>query len=349
VIGLLAAILRDRLDGRVRSAEEVAVLSGSPVVGVIPRLPRFARTRSKRRVSKAIRKLWLRPTSECGEAFRAVRTSLYLNSNRRESGSVVLVTSAVRGDGKSTFIANLAITTAQAGRRVLLIDADLRRPTQHVLMGVSNDIGVSDVLQECSVEVLKDGIQQTWLPGLSVLPCGRLPLNPSELLSSDRLALLISVVRECFDFVLIDSPPLTAVTDAQLLSSVCDETLLVVRANRSTRAAIESARDALLRVGAHVSGAILNDSPRYMRSYRNGYGGYQYGQTGVVSNTDIMDQRHNGHNGATASRLRSALDDGDSIGTLIDQNDKSAASRPEPARQDVVSAVTAGGSHERVG
>jgi len=186
----------------------------------------------------------------------------------------VLITSPAPVDGKTTLVSNLGIAMAQAGQKTLILDADFRRPMQHEIFKLDHDHkGLSSVL--AGTTTLQDAIQPTKTKGLDVLPCGPDVPNPSEMLNSETFARTLEQLCERYDRIVIDSPPVMPVTDSQILAAVCDITLLVLRAERSTRRASQQARDALLSVGAHMLGAVVNDVPR--KSARYGYyGGYGY-------------------------------------------------------------------------
>jgi capsular exopolysaccharide synthesis family protein len=185
----------------------------------------------------------------------------------------ILVTSPESGDGKTTCVSNLAIAIAQTGRSVLLLDADFRKPTQHKNLDIKDAVGLSTVL--AGRERIEQAIQRTGVEGLDILPCGPIPANPSEILNSREFADLIESLAMRYDHILFDSPPVNAVTDARILGAICDATIMVLRADKSTKKAGEHARNALLGVGARVLGAIVNDAPR-SRGY-DVYGGSYYG------------------------------------------------------------------------
>lgn len=193
----------------------------------------------------------------------------------------ILITSPAPGDGKTTTASNLAIAMAQAGQKVLLMDADFRRPTQHKVFNVDDQVGTTSVLAEQAQ--LAEAIKPTETPGLSILPCGPLPKNPSEILQSRAFSRLIEQLEERFDHIVIDSPPVMPVTDARILGALCDLTVLVLRAQKSSRRISMQARDSLASVGARVLGVVVNDVPRSRGGYGYGYGygyytyGYRYG------------------------------------------------------------------------
>jgi non-specific protein-tyrosine kinase len=198
------------------------------------------------------------PRSSVSEAFRTLRTNLEFSSLDNPIRTLV-VTSPGSGEGKSTTLANLAITTAQAEKRVYLVDCDLRRPTLHELFGVSNDVGLTDMIRD---ETLRDRppLQETQVPGLWLLPSGPLPPNPSELLGSKRMEEVIARLKEEADLVLFDAPPSNIVTDAAVLASKVDGVLLVFSAGRTKRDHAQQAKALMEKVNAHLVGVVLNNA-----------------------------------------------------------------------------------------
>src|SRR5690606_2751592 len=167
-------------------------------------------------------KVFLDPMSEVAEAFRTVRTAVYFGA-RSDKSKTLLVTSAMPGDGKSTSASNLAIAMAQAGQRTPLLDCDFRKPTQHIIFEVDASVGVSTVL--AGREPLERAIQRTAVEGLDILPGGPIPLNPSEILNSQAFSDMIDELSVRYDHIVIDSPPVNAVTDARILGALCDVTV----------------------------------------------------------------------------------------------------------------------------
>ncbi|MFF2483244.1 CpsD/CapB family tyrosine-protein kinase [Paenibacillus sp. NPDC058071] len=199
------------------------------------------------------------PMSPISEAYRTLRTNLQYAGADREL-QVLMVTSASPKEGKSTTILNLAAAYAQSERKVILVDADLRKPTAHYTFGLSNRSGLSHLL---SGQTQLDGlVQPSGIPGLDVLTAGPLPPNPSELLGSARMDSLLGKLREQYDIVLIDTPPVLAVSDAQVAAAGCDGVLLVVNARTGKRQYALKARNALEFVKAKVVGVVLNEMPQ---------------------------------------------------------------------------------------
>ena len=195
------------------------------------------------------------PGSAVAEAYRTIRTNLQYANLDQEKKSI-LVTSAGPGEGKSTTVANLGVTMAKAGSRTLLVDSDLRRPTLHRLFNVANDTGLTTVLTDMSS--LPGGIVSTQLSGLCLLPSGPIPPNPAEVLGSRRMLELVEQVRAEFDLVLYDSPPVIAVSDPLVLTSLTEAVILVVKCGRFPHELIRQAKAQLEGVKANVLGVLLN-------------------------------------------------------------------------------------------
>ncbi len=253
MLGLLAgvglALVRDWRDQRVRSADEITSLLGVPVLGAVPSIPR--RSLATRNYLLAA------PNSGDAEAYRVIRTALFFGLPRDEARTV-LVTSPAPLEGKTTLVTNLGIAMARAGQKTLILDADLRRPMQHRAFAMNgHKIGLADVLN--GTAALEQAIRHTVIPGLDVLASKEAVENPSELLSSSLFAGLLEGITRKYDRVLVDSPPIGIAADAQVLAALCDLTLLVLRADHSTRGITQHARDLLLTVGARVAGVVVND------------------------------------------------------------------------------------------
>ncbi|NIK78187.1 capsular exopolysaccharide synthesis family protein [Paenibacillus castaneae] len=199
------------------------------------------------------------PKSPISESYRALRTNIDFSSID-ESLQVLMVSSAGPGEGKSTTITNLAVTFAQSERKVVLIDADLRKPTAHHTFSISNRFGLSSVVsQQCSLEEV---IQITDIPNLDVITSGAIPPNPAEMMGSKRMTAIINQLREMYDIILIDTPPLLAVTDAQIIATKCDGAILVVDQGKVKRHIAAKAIKNLEGVSARILGVVLNNVKR---------------------------------------------------------------------------------------
>jgi len=278
ILGLLFgtgfAITRERLDWRLRSAEEISTILAVPVLGVVPSMS----GKGKKDVSGNGQKVHLEPKSSIAEAYRSIRTAVFFGVPKGQARTI-LVTSPAPDDGKTTMVSNLAIAMAQAGQKTLIVDADFRKPMQHNIFGFANEVekGLSSIL---SGQIsLDDAIRSCPTDGLFLLTSGPEIPNPSELLNSEAFSNLLKELTHRYDRVIIDSPPITSVADSQILAAICDITILVIRAEKSTRKAAQQARDALAGIGARVLGAVVNDvSPRHSRyGYYSHYSYYGYG------------------------------------------------------------------------
>jgi non-specific protein-tyrosine kinase len=197
------------------------------------------------------------PRSPISEAYRALRTSLDFSS-LDEPIRTLVVTSAGPEEGKSTILANLAVTMAQADRKVILVDCDLRRPSQHRIFGLQNGSGLTNMMVDD--EALKNPpLQDTGIANLQLISSGPLPPNPSELLGSRRMEDIAASLLSQADFILFDTPPIIAVTDAAVLASKVDGALLVVSAGHTKREHAQKAKALLEKVNARVVGAVLNN------------------------------------------------------------------------------------------
>jgi non-specific protein-tyrosine kinase len=197
------------------------------------------------------------PRSPISEAYRTLRTNLDFAS-LDEALKTLVVTSAGVGEGKSTTLANLAAVSAQAGRKVILVDSDLRRPTLHKLFGVGNESGLTTIMRDEDL-LASPPLQDTGVPGLSLLTSGPLPPNPAEVLGSQRMAAVIAALAERADQVFFDTPPAVAVTDAAVLATKVDGVLLVIGAGSTRRDDARSAIQRLEQVKARLVGTVLTN------------------------------------------------------------------------------------------
>ncbi len=202
------------------------------------------------------------PRSAAAEAFRTLRTNLMFSSAARPL-TTVAITSAAQADNKSAAAANLAVTFAQAGNKTILVDADLRRPSQQDIWQVDSARGLSAMLVEDAL-MSNPPLVQTPVENLLLLPAGTLPPNPADLLSSPRMNEIIGVLKARATILLFDTPPVLAATDASLMGAKVDGTLIVVRAGHTRRDHIARARQTLDQVHVRVLGAVLTNAPREM-------------------------------------------------------------------------------------
>ncbi len=274
--GIGLAFLLEGLDNTVRTTEQAQLISGLAPLGMIPMGSRSARegATAKRLViatSKEAVELvtQVRPQSQMAESYRALRTSLLL-SNLGAPPKVIMITSALPQEGKTTTSINCAVVLAQKGIRVLLIDADLRRPSIHKTLGMGPRSGLSNVLTG-SADLQQAITRSPVLPNLSILPAGTPPPNPAELLASSNMRDVLEELRGQYDHIVVDTPPTLSVTDAVVLSPRADAIVLVIRSGQTTKQALRRSRDILMQVNAKVSGVLLNavdlSSPDYYYYY----------------------------------------------------------------------------------
>jgi capsular exopolysaccharide synthesis family protein len=274
--GVGLAFLLEGLDNTVRTTEQAQMISGLPPLGMIPLGSRTAREgpNAKRLVIAASKEAvelvtQVRPQSQMAESYRALRTSLLL-SNLGAPPKVIMITSALPQEGKTTTSINCAVVLAQKGIRVLLIDADLRRPSIHKTLGMGPRSGLSNVLTG-SATLQQTITRSNILPNLSILPAGTPPPNPAELLASQNMREVLEELRGQYDHIVVDTPPTLSVTDAVVLSPRADAIVLVIRSGQTTKQALRRSRDILMQVNAKVSGVLLNavdlSSPDYYYYY----------------------------------------------------------------------------------
>jgi succinoglycan biosynthesis transport protein ExoP len=283
--GIGLAFLLEGIDNTVRTPEQAQAISALPSLGMIPLGSKSGMESTRQKLSVASSKEAVelvtqsRPQSQMAESYRALRTSLLLTSVGAPP-KVILVTSALPQEGKTTTSINCAIVLAQKGSRVLLIDADLRRPGIHKTLGMGPRTGLSNVLTgsaTLSQAVVRSGL----LPTLFVLPAGTPPPNPAELLASSNMKDVLAELREQYDHIVVDTPPTLSVTDAVVMSTRADAVVLVIRSGQTTKQALRRARDILMQVNAKVSGVLLNavdlSSPDYYYYYEyQGKYGHRY-------------------------------------------------------------------------
>lgn len=259
LLGLLTvfglAYFREWYDTTLKTIEEIRNVIGAAIMGAVPRFRLNDRLATLNGMSPSL-VYYHRPGSREAEAYRSLRTTLF-HSLKDGTDKVIQITSAEPGDGKSTTSANLAIAIAQSGKKVLLIDGDLRRPTMHTLFGLPQDIGLTDVL--LSEIEWPNAVRSTRLPGLSVLAAGLCPDSPAELLSNQRLPDMLKAARGVYDLIIIDTPPMLAVSDPAIISPHIDGLLLVVRMGKNKRAAAQRARETIDSHGIRLYGVIAND------------------------------------------------------------------------------------------
>lgn len=256
ILGLLVmigvAFVWDTLDDRLRSADDVERATGLSTLGVIMHMPGDRNRKSFYRLATL-----LYPRSPAAEAFRSLRTNLDFSA-LDERLRTLLVTSSGPSEGKTVVASNIAVAYAQSGRKVILVDADLRRPAVHDMFGLRNGRGLTDLARDEDLQVA-DVLHATEDPNLSIITAGTIPANPAELIGSHRMQETLERIREQTELVIIDTAPVGAVTDAAVLATDADATILVIRGQRTSERLARRGREALAKVNAHVVGAVLND------------------------------------------------------------------------------------------
>jgi polysaccharide biosynthesis transport protein len=275
--GIVVAFLMESLDTGLRRVAEIESVTELPSLAIIPRSRRSLSDQDAT-LSIAQRNINVltQPKSQFAEAFRSLRTALLL-STAGHPPKIILFTSATMSEGKTTVATNLASVLAQGAPRVLLIDADLRRPAIHHRFGLNGKIGLTTLLTGATT--LEDTVQRVAeIPNLDILPSGPIPPFPTEMLSSQPMHDLLERCSNIYSHVVIDSPPILSVTDGVILSRLVDAVVLVIRHGKSSKHVVRRTRDLLLRAAAPVTGIVLNavdlNSPEYYGYY--GYSGYSY-------------------------------------------------------------------------
>lgn len=301
VLAAAVAYVLEYLDDSIRTPDQLSRMTGYATLAGI------AEIRSD--PSKLI--TLSRPHSPTSEAYRVLRTAIQFAIAGDDAKRILLISSAVPQEGKSTTAANLAVVMAQTGNRVLLIDADLRRPSQHRIFGLANKKGMSSLLLQYNLSdkdeslqaLLEETVQETTLDTLHVMTCGPIPPNPSELLVNRKMDNLLTKVSDEYDFVILDSPPVLSVTDASVLSAKSDAMLLVVKAARSRKQYVKQLTSRLNELNANVLGFVLNA----LAPKSEGHSAYYYYKDPYLSSD--VDQDNNdtpgiGPAGKLSKRLR---------------------------------------------
>ena len=294
VLGIALAFLREYLDDTVKTKEDLEVAAGLTVVGLIPALPDWKKKDATPLVSH------LQPRSPAAEAYRSVRTSVEFLSLDQTIGSIQ-VTSALASEGKTSTLANLAVTFARAGQRVIVLCCDLRRPRVHEFFGLSNRVGFTSVLLGDTPIATAIQAADADLP-IGLVASGPLPPNPAELLASRRAVDVIEDLDRRCDLLLIDSPPILPVTDGLVISGLVDGVLLVASSGSSTKRGVKRATELLRQVDAPLIGSILNGvGSKAEYGYTYGGDNRYYLDTPEPDKKSAADGR-NGKNGKSRSR-----------------------------------------------
>ena len=261
------------MDKSIRSVEEAKLLLDYPLLGTVPTLDK------KEKVDLPLLKI---PYCASSYAFEMLQASLNFTTSDKSLG-VIVVTSSVPGEGKSFVSSNLGIATAQLGKRVLIIDADMRCPRQHEIWSLHNLTGLSNILVG---QTEREKTVRQKLYNLDILTSGTIPPNPIALLDSQRITSLIEQARSDYDFIIIDSPPSIIAPDAQLLGKLADGILFVVRPGTSDSSAVKNTKRILEQSGQHILGMVVNDI-NSGDSYGSHYA-YQYYKQKVAKNNDSL-------------------------------------------------------------
>ena len=279
------------LDNTIKTVDDVSRYMRLPALGVIPAMSATESAKAKLNARKkkqlagapaqktalpagaSDRLMVMNSRSSAAEAYRVVRTSMLL-STAGHPPKTILITSGQPGEGKTTTAVNTAMSLAQLGSSVIIIDCDLRKPSTHKMFNMENTHGLSTYLsRDIEIDSL---IHRLPMPNLSLLTCGPIPPNPAELISSERMKELLRTLCERYDHVLIDSPPLINVTDPVILSTMVDGVILVVHGGKSTRGVAQRARQDLSSVGAKIFGVVLNNVDMRREGYKDYYYYYRY-------------------------------------------------------------------------
>ena len=294
MVGIGLAITLDQLDHVIRTGDEAEAL-GITVLGVLPHIdanipvspPLYGRRKRRNPTEPAGNRdlvVHTHPKSSVAECCRTIRTNLTFMSADRPRKTIV-ITSASPREGKTTVTMSLAISLAQSGKRILVVDTDLRRPRLHRALGKTFARGVTTVL--VGEHTAEEAIQETDIPNLSLLASGPVPPNPSELLHTEQFRQLIADLAVNYSHVILDSPPLAAVTDASIIAPQVDSTMLVIHAQRTTRDAVRSALRQLRDVNVQLTGGVLNEVDLSAQSY--GAGSYYYYRNEAYYRADNSD------------------------------------------------------------
>ena len=306
-LGLGLAFLIHSVDNRIHTLDDVEKNVNYPVVGTIPKIE-LDEEEYKKRMEKikegdegnqlleseesARLVSHYAPKSPIAESYRTLRTNL-ISRRKTEEALTIMVTSPGPQEGKSTTVSNIAITLAQMGSKVVLLDSDLRKPVLHEIFNLKKEVGLSDYYDENDKYKLDDIIKKTAVKNLFVITSGYLPPNPSEMIASKKTEELISKLKEKFEFVVFDTPPIIAVTDAMILAKKVDQKLLVVRVDKTEKGVIKRALEMMENVNVNIDGVVVNgiDVKKYYRGYSYYYYYYYY-YYGKDENKNRKKKRH---------------------------------------------------------
>jgi capsular exopolysaccharide synthesis family protein len=265
ILGIAYAFFREFLDDTVKNEEDISRGTNAGLLGVVPKMGRVARGGTLQ--------VFDAPKSEVAESFRNIRTNLQFMAPEAES-QVIAVTSTIAGEGKTTISANLAGVISMTGKRVIILNLDMRKPMLHKEFNLRNNEGISTVLSNHAL--LADVIQHTAYENLDIISSGPVPPNPSELIQSKRMDDVIDKLKNVYDVIIMDTPPIGVVTDAYTLIHLADATVYVIRSEFAKKGFLKNVEKLYRTEGVNGLGVVLNDVN--MKKYAYGYGyGYGYG------------------------------------------------------------------------
>lgn len=281
VLGVALAFFFEYLDNSIKTPDDIKDYLSIPFLGFIPKVASETGA-SKLPSSRAGRTypdemiVARDPKSTASEAYRSLRTNVMFSS--LEHGPILLVTSAGPAEGKSLTVANLGITMAQSGSHTLIIDCDLRKPRMHKIFHIPGSVGFTDMVAKFGTNGNKITVKRTKIPNLDLIPCGKIPPNPSEMLSSSRVKQLLTALGRKYDKILIDSPPVNVVTDPVILSQIAGGVVIIIKAGETRRDVVRRASEQLASVGSTILGGVLNnvDVERDNYYYYSYYTNYYY-------------------------------------------------------------------------
>lgn len=285
-LGLGTALLREHLSEGLKGSKDLEEAVRAPVLAAVPRVPGWRRRSETQLIARDL------PKSSAAEAYRTLRTNLQYMAERDDL-RVIAVTSATLGEGKTTTAANLGVTLAQTGKRVIIVSCDLRKPRLHRFFGLTNDIGVTNILRG-EATLAQAAQRPDGIDSLRMLASGPVPSNPAELLGSEEMDSLLGELRLFADVVLIDTPPILAVSDSLILGPRSDGVIIVADAHNSSRGAVEHTREQLDQVGAGIVGCVFNNfDPSQAKYYpydkRYYYYSYTYAEDPSKKATTVAD------------------------------------------------------------
>ena len=268
LLGCVYVFIKRIMDKKIHKGEDVANHYGISILGETAQSASHSKRLFKvnRKVSDEIRNVINEKTDfDTVETYKSIRTNIMFSAPKQETGKVIVITSALPGEGKTTTAINLAITFAQTGAKILIIDCDLRRSRVHRYLGIERKEGVSNVV--CGYAKLEQAIQKNVKENLDCLTAGEIPPNPAELLQSQEFQNMISELQRQYDYIFLDTPPVTVVTDAAVLTKQCEGVIIVARSEMTTYDLLDLALDELKNTGAKIIGAIIHESNDKQKKY----------------------------------------------------------------------------------